>query len=213
MLCDFSSELEFVPSHFSEIARNTTNLNSSIISAILSHRSLMIESEDVLYDYVMNSSHDHLEFIHFEYLSPDVISEFLDNSCIEDLNLYVIRRLISRLVCQHLNVPSDGITQLTRKCGGNVHDCGIVTVMSSMLHNYQQVAKNVTDNSRLFFNSGRRPSSENIAHERNNWIYYDFKNQRIIPTHYSIRLYDSHEGNAHPETRLLRCRWTVTSGR
>jgi hypothetical protein len=218
-LCDISSDLAFVASHFCEVAKHTTKLNSSVISAVLSHPSLTIESEDFLYRYVMNSSLDLLEFVRFENLPPDVISDFLDTVCIEDMNLSVIQRLKSRLVCQCLNASSDGIiAQLTRDCGGNVHDHGIVTITSSMPHNYRQVAKNVTDNSPSFFNSGHHHSSDDIGHERNNWICYDFKDRRIIPSHYSIRSYDAGEGNGHPKNWVVEVsadgdKWTVIDRR
>jgi hypothetical protein len=37
------------------------------------------------------------------------------------------------------------------------------------------------------FYSVYRKKEEEIAHTRNNWLCYDFKDRRIIPSHYSIR--------------------------
>jgi hypothetical protein len=83
----------------------------------------------------------------------------------------------------------DGIlAHLARQCGGNVHDREVVTVSSSRPHNAgpQYAAKNVVDlRANTHFHSDYHVGE--ILEERNNWICYDFKGRRIIPTHYSIR--------------------------
>jgi hypothetical protein len=49
-------------------------------------------------------------------------------------------------------------------------------------------AKNVAYlESDTFFHSAYREKKEHIRHTRNNWICYDFKRRRIIPTSYTIR--------------------------
>jgi hypothetical protein len=90
--------------------------------------------------------------------------------------------------------PFEGIiSYLTTKCGGNVSDCGIVSVTSSSVHsNY--VAKNVVDLTGLSI-----AYTNNIA---NSWICYDFKNMRLQVNHYSIRSRNDSD-NYHPTT------WTV----
>jgi hypothetical protein len=40
------------------------------------------------------------------------------------------------------------------------------------------------------FCSAYREENEGIPHTRNNWICYDFKERRIVPTHYTIRTND-----------------------
>jgi hypothetical protein len=37
------------------------------------------------------------------------------------------------------------------------------------------------------FRSAYRSREEDIPHTRNNWVCYDFKERRILPTHYAIR--------------------------
>jgi hypothetical protein len=37
------------------------------------------------------------------------------------------------------------------------------------------------------FTSAYRKNEEDIAHMRNNWVCYDFKARRVMPTHYAIR--------------------------
>jgi hypothetical protein len=44
---------------------------------------------------------------------------------------------------------------------------------------------------------------EDIPHTRNNWICYDFKERRIVPTHYAIRTYWADPGNEHLKSWLV----------
>ena len=74
----------------------------------------------------------------------------------------------------------DGIiAHLTRECGGNVHDKGVVNVMASSF-NDSFYPKNAAD-----LGTDSVYLSKN---EPNSWICYDFKERRVIPTSYSVRL-------------------------
>jgi acetoacetate decarboxylase len=54
-------------------------------------------------------------------------------------------------------------------------------------------AKNAADlETGSYFGSAFRDKKKDIPHTRNNWICYDFKERRIVPTHYAIR---THDGN------------------
>jgi hypothetical protein len=101
-----------------------------------------------------------------------------------------------------LNVPDGIIAHLTRECGGNVHDRHVVEVTSGSFEREtlganphsgafdnapDYAAKNAADletGSRFY--SAYREKKENIPHTRNNWICYDFKERRIMLTHYTI---------------------------
>jgi hypothetical protein len=78
--------------------------------------------------------------------------------------------------------PLDGIVaHLTRECGGNVADHGLVRVVGSSVHrdDAEFVAKNAADlaSDSVFYS---RP-------EPDQWLCYDFSDMVVIPTHYSIR--------------------------
>ena len=75
--------------------------------------------------------------------------------------------------------PAAGIiAHLTRECGGNVHEKGIVTVTGSSFCS-DDVPENAVDlRSCRCFMSTSSPNS---------WIRYDFKGRRVAPTSYSIR--------------------------
>ena len=75
--------------------------------------------------------------------------------------------------------PLNGIiAQLTRVCGGNVHEKGAVEVTASST-NASYVAQNAVE---LGTNS-RFSSNDKV----NSWIRYDFKGRRVSPVSYSIR--------------------------
>jgi hypothetical protein len=65
-------------------------------------------------------------------------------------------------------------------------------------------AKNVADlkSGSLFFSS-YRGMSEAIPHTPNNWVCYDFKERRVVPTHYAIRTNRATAGAWHLKSWLV----------
>jgi hypothetical protein len=156
---------------------------------ILSHDRLKISSEDSLYWYL--SSHfssnpeycDLLQFVQFEYVSPDCISDFLlimADSVDHRLWEAISRRLISgvpfplsgvsqRTFALDPSRPLDGIiASLTSEANGNVDSTGVVAIIASgcldEIRFPPRNIANVTENSNFV--------SKN---ESNPWISYDFK--------------------------------------
>jgi hypothetical protein len=102
-----------------------------------------------------------------------------------------------------IDVPDGIIAHLTKECGGNVQDRHVVDVTCGSLEKetyganphsgaYENKlcyaaknAANLEDDSH--FSSACRSRSEDIPHTRNNWVCYDFKERRIVPTHYAVR--------------------------
>jgi hypothetical protein len=82
------------------------------------------------------------------------------------------------------------IAFLTRDCGGNIADCGIVGIRSNSFSDTTRPAKNAADFawSSLMFQSKNEP---------NQWIEWDFKTSQIEPTHYSIRTHGGEAGSIH----------------
>jgi hypothetical protein len=86
------------------------------------------------------------------------------------------------------DVPDGIIAHLARQCGGSVHKRKAVEVTSSRPYNQSCSAKNIADlESDSRFHSAYRKKEEDIPHTSNNWVCYDFKERRIVPTHYAIR--------------------------
>jgi hypothetical protein len=170
---------------------------SSVLFHIMSHKLLIISSEDDLFSYISSrlcsdpEYLDLLQFVRFEYLSLQAASSFLqvlpdpiDHRLWESIS----RRLISRLCLPGVEFPLqedksvDGIiSYLTRKHGGNVHDNGIVTITSKSLHSGdpRYALRNVADLTTDWrFDSDDEPGQ---------WVCWDFHEMRIHPTYYTIR--------------------------
>jgi hypothetical protein len=116
-----------------------------------------------------------------------------------------------------IGVPDGIIAHITRECGGNVHDRNVVEVTSGSFeivganphsgaykNDPRCAAKNAADlETSSYFHSAFRNSSEDIPHTRNNWICYDFKERRIMPTHYTIRTFHGGPGDEHLKSWLV----------
>jgi hypothetical protein len=236
-LMDVSPEIEFIASHAYEMSDCLNCADVSMMSEVIGHESLQVESEDWLLEFILRRMAENLEFIglmecvRFEYLSSSNMSALIDNICelIQELNVCILRRLRERLRCriwtpgnlvfppsftaewinlsgqraENITIPDGIIGHLTRECGGNVHDRDIVRVTSSQPDSdmFYDAAKNVVDlRSGSHFSSAWVSRLADIPHQRNNWICYDFKDRRIVPTHYAIR-------SCHQQLDMSHLKW------
>jgi hypothetical protein len=119
------------------------------------------------------------------------------------------------------DIPDGIIAHLTRECGGNVHDRHVVDVTSGSFEkeapqsgglNPWNRAKNTAelDADSSFYSPHRDPEKEAIPHMKNNWVCYDFKNRRIVPTHYAIRMPAYDRSSSHLKSWLVE---TSTDGK
>jgi hypothetical protein len=111
------------------------------------------------------------------------------------------------------------------ECGGmwrrgNVHELGVVVVTSSgRCGGSESDEKNVVDlQEPSWFGSDCRGKQEEIAHTRNNWLCYDFKDRRIIPSHYSIRTHGEEANGQHLRNWVVEVsdcgeKWSEIDGR
>jgi hypothetical protein len=227
--CELYEEARLIGSHFREMGNwFRQELDSSYVELIPSQESLRIVSEDSLFDGRFRDNLRFFEFVRFEFLSTSRLRQFLE--IIDDFNICgsstILKSLLARLVLpvdrsslgtskygmSHFppsdSDPLDGIiARLTRECGGNVHDHEVVEVTSSGQQNARSAcqAKNAADlKANSYFWSvgqyGTKKSGKVIAHTRNNWLCYNFKNRRVVLTHYAIRSYDAGGVNSyHPK--------------
>jgi hypothetical protein len=115
-------------------------------------------------------------------------------------------------------VPDGIIAHLTKECSGNVHERKVVEVTSGSFGKPQRLAagslKNVVEmETGSEFCSAFRPDIEDIPHAKNNWVCYDFKERRIVPTHYAIRTQSYRAGGAHLKSWLVETSADGTSWR
>jgi hypothetical protein len=117
------------------------------------------------------------------------------------------------------DIPDGIVARLTRECGGNVHDRGVVDIACGSFEKETEgadphsgacdsksdsAAKNAADLETVsYFHSAFRKKEDDIPHTRNNWICYDFKERRIVPTHYAIRTHREGPGKAHLKSWLV----------
>jgi hypothetical protein len=144
-----------------------------------------------------------LEHVRFEFLSASRIRSFAAWSCNhfdefeKGFSPPVWRRIAKRIApetepgsrsgkmprygaicCPDAALPHDGIiAYLTRECGGNVHDRGVIEVTGSDVH-ANHLPRDVVDLTvHNCFHSPNQPDQ---------WICYNFKDRRIRLTNYSI---------------------------
>jgi hypothetical protein len=194
-LCSLCSEesIAISASEFCELTlEELDEFSVANLIHILSRNSLRVSSEDSLFSFIRshiiaNAEYwDLFQFVRFEYLSRECISDFL--SIVPerlDYRLWaaVSPRLLTRLDMTPIEFPlpeskpPEGIiSYLTQKYGGNVHDKGIVTITSKSSGTGD--VRNVAD-----LNTDSKFYSKN---EPNQWICWDFQNMRIRPTYYRI---------------------------
>jgi hypothetical protein len=228
-----SEEFGILASHFHELPEPLLKeCPVDFLSALLSHGDLKIKDEDSLLAFLSslwtsNPAYFVLsEFIRFEFVSVDQITEFVESSFefLGAFNSGIWRAIGHRLILPvrlddvssreiekarviaipfEVDTPLQGIIgYLTKKCGGNVHEKGVVAITASS-HNGNFQAYHLADlASDRFFNSMREPDQ---------WFCYDFKDRRTALTHYSVRTYHSMDYNPRSwvvETSIDGENWT-----
>jgi hypothetical protein len=218
-------EIEFIASHFYEFSLSSlSKVCFNLISALISHPSLKMKSEDFLYELIISRMNEDFsffsifEFVRFEYLSSTTTSDFSSIVCehFELLNVSILSAICVRLnhnisrqthnsrlrgieIVPNVLSPQEGIiSYVTRKHGGNVHDHGIVKITSYEPYDgsSSDAAKNAADlTADSFFHSKNAP---------NQWLCYDFGDRRIILTHYSIRSrYNGNMDSYYPKSWVI----------
>jgi hypothetical protein len=224
---DFSSVVSFLASHFHEITESQLrSIDEDSLRHVLLSSELRIQTEEWLYNLIWKlverdqSYFSLFEFVEFEFVSVTVAVQFID-ACRDFFDLFnvsMLRSLGRRLsICDQppkswgprsiihgkrffpLGGSSlDGIiSYLTTKCGGNVHDQGVIVASELSVYGSKYFAKNAAD-------LGNKGTFSMTNGEANSWICYDFKNMRVTPTHYTIVSYPyrPNEGN-HPKSWCL----------
>lgn len=217
------SDIEFISKHFYLIDKEKLlQLSKRVLFSIITNESLTIESEDSLFDFIIQLFNNHekeekaeinlisfLEQVHFENLSEEKLSRFLDNFNPNEMTVALWSKLRpcihcyntdrlnnSRYIFKIKSIEYDGkisnslngiIDYLTNESGGNVSDNGTVKVTSISEQSFYQ-AKNVVD----LYNAGNGFISNNVG---NVWLKYDFIEKKICPTCYTIK--SRHNSDAH----------------
>jgi hypothetical protein len=200
---DFDSfsgeEIGLLASQFHELPETLLkDCPIDFLSALLSHRDLRIKDEDSLLTFLsslwtVDPAYFVLsEFIRFEYLSVSQIDEFLESSFpfVGELNSGIWRSICRRLIISghfekagRVILPFNGasplhgiIRYLTEKCQGNVHTRGAVTITTNSSGDSVACLADL-DADNCFYS----------ANAPDQWFCYDFKDRRVVLTHYIVR--------------------------
>jgi hypothetical protein len=210
---DYERELSFISSHFFEIDKSTIcSLPFEVFCGVISNSSIQLKDEDSFYEMIRDcfdrdSRYFALfEYVRYEYLSTKSIKSFI---CLIDesfdlLSFAIWKSLSHRLLlsvstsfpskrfsfqndsisCPYSTTNSDNlngiISYLTRKHSCHVLDSNVISITASSVGDAQNYPlRHVADfENRTLFHTQNTPNS---------WICYDFKDMRVVLTHYSVR--------------------------
>ncbi|KAK8834278.1 hypothetical protein M9Y10_026262 [Tritrichomonas musculus] len=224
-----SKEIEFAASHFNELfekkEEETMNLPIDILMSILKNDHLLLKNEDQLLKFA-NDMHSKssiysilYETVLFLNVSEEMMKEFVMLYNINDISIEIWRNLSKRLY----NEKSDSNVK-NRYTGsqkkGTVFEYTDEKLLKGIFNYFQEKTGGQIDKEIGFTSSSVASNNEsyqprNVAvfndkdkffysgGQRNDWICFDFREHRVIPTHYTVRSYETHPNNIHPKSWVV----------
>jgi hypothetical protein len=200
---NIGAELKFVASHFYELnERELGGVTPDLLEAVLSHSDLLLIDEDSLLNFILSREEEFsalLGYVECQFLSVSSIDQFLSKVTKENVDSVIWSSICRRLQWESVDdkancgrfasikyeefVVTKGqefngiLNELTKKCGGNVHEKGIVNITSSGdAYNkcWQLVNHGWTDSY----------ISQNTTSP---WVCFDFKDSQIAVRSYSVK--------------------------
>jgi hypothetical protein len=156
--CEIEEEMKFIAKHFYEVDKaELKRLKKETLEAILSDEDLCLEDEESLVEFIASLGEEYstlYEYVECRFLSLEGIERFLEGIDEKSINGGVWGSICRRLRCGASDQGPYGfrfrdksdvqsyhytprhefegiINALTKKCGGNVHEKGIVNITSS----------------------------------------------------------------------------------
>jgi hypothetical protein len=198
--CEIEEEMKFIAKNFYEVEKEKLKrLKKETLEAILSDEDLCLENEESLVEFIysLGSEYSNLYgYVECRFLSLEGIEEFLERIEEESIDHRIWGSICRRLRCELSNRELSEhrfigrrypyvaghefqgiVNALTKKCGGNVHEKGIVniTASSDASNKAFRVANHGWNN---YWYSTSQPNS---------WICFDFKEKRISLEHYTLK--------------------------
>lgn len=222
------TEFAYLASHFYKIDKSQLDLlTSDQLYQVFSKKSLCVESEDHLFDFIFEKARNDqsfcqlFEFIEFANLSCDRIMKFTSEISLENINYGIWKSLCRKLQNETsgkkrkykgegyeslINLPYSSsnemkgiISHLSSKFHCNVGQINIVKVTASSVYQPLKVFSPYNAVELL------TTSSFKSKNEENQWICFDFKDRRIIPSYYSIKSSNNVTNSCSPKS------WVVES--
>ena len=200
-------------------------LKFDTLESIISNDSLVINDEDQLISFINelcieNQKYCHFyEFVNFSFVGQERIGEFIEQFDIESITQETWRSISRRLKhdvllgkdelqetkerykkpkVQTFSYESDqkfeGILNYLRQISnGKIYN--EVGITASTYQNTRE-PQNVI----IFEDQNKEFYTENST---NSWICFDFKERRVIPTHYTLKGHSYGENGDHPKTWVI----------
>ena len=218
---DISADIEFAAANLSHLIRDKKakmkGLSAPTIEAILRSKSLQVESEDELLQFVNFLCCEDDSFVilysevYFENVGSESIKEFLEVFNIESMTTGTWQSISKRLMQQvilrdderrerknqqmknveYKNDHYNGIIEYFRQKGSLKEEVNI-TASSVYQADLQKVLQK--DFPKNNFATNNVPGS---------WICIEFKKHQVIPTYYTIRSNTAGSNNIHPRSWVL----------
>ncbi|KAK8883580.1 hypothetical protein M9Y10_042674 [Tritrichomonas musculus] len=228
---NYSSIIEFISKQFYLIDKEKLfQLSKGVLYSIICNEELRIESEDSLFDFIIQFFDIHkedkkeeeendlisfLEQIYFENLSEEKLSQFLDNFNVNDMTVGLWLKLRP---CIHINKNNSinsrykSKTKIIEYDGNTSHSLnGIIDYLTKKCCGNvsdKGTVKVTTNSERLGFevkNAVDLHNNENrFASDNvsNVWVKYDFIRRKICPTCYTIKSRNDYDGH-HPRSWVI----------
>lgn len=226
-----STEIDFAASHFYALFETQQNefedISIESLTKIVFNEKLQLSSEDQLLKLVnhFNERNNEYSFLYdtvlFENVTKETMKEFTNIFKCEDINNGIWNRLLKRLELEVVNekkdesqnnrihVGKDFLYSDQNKFNGILKY--LITKSNDQIENEINItASSIWEDSKdnyqpkfvtQFENSKSYCSKNNDAYD--NWICFDFKGRKIIPTEYTIKSPDS---QCYPKDWVIECR-------
>lgn len=212
---EIGKEIDFISSNFSQLVENhkdeIKSLQMNILIDILNNNKLQIKDEDQLLKFLIEINEENkksflYEFIIFENVSSKMMKEFVNIYDYNFMTKKTWQNLCSRLICDVKNEKKTdrytmkinevkkenklsfseqnefkGIINYLRQKSSNKIENEIAISASSLHDNkpdYQPLNFTFFDDQNKYFLS---------SSNENNYLRFEFKNHRVIPTGYTIK--------------------------
>lgn len=204
---NFNKMIQYASSNFDQISKkDMETLDDYIIEEIISNDSLKIDSEDSLFQFIIDlyekdQTKSYLfEYIYFNNISQISFEKFIEKFSIENLNSRIWYSICERLLPTTKTESTNnrymldkyiikfkhkrgeefnGIMNfLNKKEGGNIHDLGIIEITSNSIYS-TCIPKNLIDyQSENFYYSLDDPKA---------CVCFDFKDKKLQISSYSLK--------------------------
>jgi hypothetical protein len=198
--CSIDDEIKFAASHFYELdTSELMNVDCDVIEAIVSHKDLCLLDEEGILEFIWSLGESYsvlYGYVECRFLTLEGIEKFLSRLSEDTIDARLWGSVCRRLRCEladrslrdsrfdrkHFGYneknPFDGIlTDMGKKCGGNVHDNGVIVI---------SVSSDSTRNSKCLVDRNWNDQWYS-GNGDNSWVQFDFKERKVSVEHYTLK--------------------------